>query len=127
MAMSERAPSRIETLIERDGAHCLWCGAEPWHEDLSVEHLCPRSRGGITEEENLAVACRRCNRRRRSRSAASYAGERAVAGANPDFGLLERLLRRLAGSERRAMRAYAVRELRHLPAARARVPFPEAG
>jgi hypothetical protein len=42
----------------------------------------------------------------------------------PDFARLRELLEQLLGSERRAHREYAERELRHLPAAEATAPAP---
>ncbi len=41
---------------------CLYCGASGKH--WTIEHLVPRSRGGRSEIENLARACRGCNQRR---------------------------------------------------------------
>jgi 5-methylcytosine-specific restriction endonuclease McrA len=109
--------SRLDAISERDGGRCLWCGATPWPRDRSVEHLCRRSRGGAGEGANLALACRRCNRDRRSRSASAFARERREEGMEPDFPRLRDLLERLAASGRRAHRDYAARELRHLPSA----------
>ena len=48
----------IELLLARDGGGCVWCGRELWRSDLTVEHLCPRSRRGSSLAENLLVACR---------------------------------------------------------------------
>lgn len=73
---------------------CIWCGQTRW---LTVEHLLPRSRGGRGHAENLAPACRACNRRRGSRPVAAVVRERLRAGdpvpAEPLLAALERLSR----------------------------------
>jgi hypothetical protein len=36
----------LESLVGRDGGTCVWCGREPWREDLTAEHLLPRAGHG---------------------------------------------------------------------------------
>jgi|CXWL01.1.fsa_nt_gi hypothetical protein len=40
------------------GDICRYCGTD---EDLTIEHLIPRSRGGTDAQSNLGVSCRTCN------------------------------------------------------------------
>jgi len=52
-----------ERARERFASRCGYCGV---HEDavgstLTVDHHCPRSRGGTDDSENLVYACPRCN------------------------------------------------------------------
>lgn len=103
--------SLLADLIERDGSACVWCGRELWRTDLTVEHLLPRTRGGHTTLENLAVACRACNRARGARSLVAYVRARALAGARPRIAVLEAALARLGASSRRAHAAYGARQL----------------
>ena len=42
----------------RDSFACQYCGTG---EDLTFDHLVPRSRGGRTTWENIVTACARCN------------------------------------------------------------------
>ncbi|MGH6986541.1 MAG: HNH endonuclease [Caulobacteraceae bacterium] len=42
----------------RDGFSCQYCGAG---DDLTFDHVVPRSRGGRTTWENIVTACARCN------------------------------------------------------------------
>lgn len=48
----------------RDGFHCQYCGAE---DDLTFDHLIPRSKGGRTTWENIVTACGPCNLRKGGR------------------------------------------------------------
>jgi len=105
---------RLETLVRRDGPACVWCGHEPWREDLSVEHLLPRSRGGSGVEANLVVACRRCNRQRGSRPVDAYVRALVIDGRAPRLAVLKAALERLSRSSRRAEVAYATAQLSRL-------------
>ena len=48
----------------RDGFACAYCGA---HENLTFDHVVPRSRGGRTTWENIVTACSPCNLAKGSR------------------------------------------------------------
>lgn len=100
-----------ESLIGRDGAVCVWCGREPWTADLTIEHLLPRARRGRTLPENLAVACRACNKRRRTKPVVAYVRALRQDGHEPRVDLLEVALDRLSRSELLAHAAYARRQL----------------
>ena len=49
---------RIE-ILERDNHTCQYCGTQETKCD--VDHILPRSEGGIDEPYNLIAACRLCN------------------------------------------------------------------
>jgi hypothetical protein len=100
----------LDTLIQRDGAACVWCGREPWHTDLTAEHLVPRTRGGRTSPENLTVACRACNRRRGTRPVVAHVRTLLDEGGRPRGDHLLVSLSRLADSDRREMAAYGQRQ-----------------
>lgn len=42
----------------RDGFRCQYCGSR---EDLTFDHVMPRSRGGVTSWDNVVTACSPCN------------------------------------------------------------------
>jgi hypothetical protein len=46
----------------RDEWTCLFCGGRFDRRELSRDHIHPISRGGLDRWENVATACRRCNR-----------------------------------------------------------------
>ena len=45
-------------LFKRDNCECQYCGSS---EDLTLDHLIPRSKGGPTTWKNLVTACKHCN------------------------------------------------------------------
>ena len=51
-------------LIERDGCRCCLCGKDFPEEELTLEHLIPKSRGGTNHFLNLGLSCRQCNQSR---------------------------------------------------------------
>jgi diadenosine tetraphosphate (Ap4A) HIT family hydrolase len=52
---------RYQVLVE-SGGRCALCGATKNERPLDVDHIKPRSRGGLTVRENLQVLCSKCNR-----------------------------------------------------------------
>lgn len=66
----KRGKSRFTTiarrrfLYERDGGHCYSCGSAVTQDFFELDHLIPVVDGGTSEESNLAVSCRWCNRSR---------------------------------------------------------------
>jgi 5-methylcytosine-specific restriction endonuclease McrA len=55
-------------LMIRDQYQCQYCGRRPNQRDLNVDHIIPRSRGGLDSWENLVVSCRACNLRKGRRT-----------------------------------------------------------
>jgi HNH endonuclease len=103
--------SALDDVIARDGPVCVWCGHEPWRSDLTAEHLLPRARGGRGVVENLAVACRGCNKRRRTRAVAAFARAQLDEGRAVRLNVLSAALARLARSPLREHAAYGTRQL----------------
>jgi len=52
-----RTPSRA-MIYKRDNNKCQYCGAT---RHLTIDHVIPRSKGGLDTWENLVVACSSCN------------------------------------------------------------------
>ena len=48
-------------IFQRDGYRCVYCGELFPAEELTVDHVQPRVRGGDRSEGNLVTACRACN------------------------------------------------------------------
>ena len=58
-----RALSRKNILL-RDRNTCQYCGVILPSAELTLDHVIPRSRGGLSTWENLVAACHGCNRRK---------------------------------------------------------------
>jgi len=50
-----------QNIFKRDNYECQYCGT---NKDLTLDHVIPRSRGGISNWKNLVTACKRCNTRK---------------------------------------------------------------
>jgi 5-methylcytosine-specific restriction endonuclease McrA len=50
-----------ERIFERDGYRCVYCGEVFPSEELTLDHVQPRLRGGDRSEGNLVTACGGCN------------------------------------------------------------------
>jgi 5-methylcytosine-specific restriction endonuclease McrA len=54
-------------VFDRDQNRCQYCGKRFGTPELSLDHVLPRSRGGLSTWENLVVACYRCNAKKANR------------------------------------------------------------
>ncbi len=55
-------------LFARDGHRCQYCGEYRPTNQLSLDHVIPRSRGGETNWENVVCSCVTCNTRKGGRT-----------------------------------------------------------
>jgi len=51
-------------IFKRDHYTCQYCGAQPGSEELTLDHVVPRHRGGAHAWDNLVTACKGCNHRK---------------------------------------------------------------
>lgn len=51
----------------RDGFRCQYCRGRFRAQNLTFDHVIPRSRGGISSWENIVTACQSCNIKKGSR------------------------------------------------------------
>jgi 5-methylcytosine-specific restriction endonuclease McrA len=56
------------TLLARDEHQCQYCGVTLPPSQLSMDHVIPRSRGGLTSWENVVCSCIDCNTRKGGRT-----------------------------------------------------------
>ena len=61
--------SRVN-IYARDGYRCQYCGAKCATDQLTYDHVVPRSRGGRTSWDNIVSCCYACNRRKANRTPA---------------------------------------------------------
>jgi len=66
MVKRPRRPVRFsrQNIYARDRHRCQYCGRRLPLEDLTYDHVLPRSRGGKTEWENIVTCCVTCNRKK---------------------------------------------------------------
>ena len=64
-----RVPAHIAKLSKknfylRDHYRCQYCGRQRDPSELTLDHVMPRSRGGLSTWENQVTACKSCNHRK---------------------------------------------------------------
>jgi len=59
--------SRVN-IYARDGHRCQYCGVRCSIDELTYDHVTPRSRGGRTTWENIVSCCCACNARKANRT-----------------------------------------------------------
>jgi 5-methylcytosine-specific restriction endonuclease McrA len=69
----DRVPAHSVTfsrrnIFKRDRYTCQYCGAQPGSEELTIDHVLPRSRGGPSSWDNCVLACLKCNKRKADRT-----------------------------------------------------------
>jgi hypothetical protein len=57
-----------EMLLARDRYLCAYCAQQFRFDQLDMEHIVPRSKGGADSWTNLVAACRACNNRKADRT-----------------------------------------------------------
>ncbi len=57
-----------KNILMRDRYTCQYCGKTLNSNELTLDHVMPRSRGGETSWENLVACCHPCNNRKGSRT-----------------------------------------------------------
>ena len=55
-------------LFKRDKYTCQYCGIQPGPEELTIDHIMPKSRSGKSSFENCVLACVECNKRKANRT-----------------------------------------------------------
>lgn len=55
-------------LFLRDKFSCQYCGTAHRGEDLTFDHVVPRTYGGVTSWENIVASCGPCNRKKGGRT-----------------------------------------------------------
>jgi 5-methylcytosine-specific restriction endonuclease McrA len=71
-----------ERIFRRDSFRCVYCAGLFTADQLTVDHVEPRMRGGDRSDGNLVTACRPCNTKKGSRPAWAYLADEPVAREN---------------------------------------------
>lgn len=69
----DRLPQSVVTfsrrnIFKRDRYTCQYCGRQPAPDELTIDHVLPRSQGGLSTWENCVLACVRCNHAKADRT-----------------------------------------------------------
>lgn len=69
LLLFDRMPHRAvkfnrRNIFARDGNRCQYCGRRFPTPELSLDHVVPRSRGGLSTWTNMVCACSTCNARK---------------------------------------------------------------
>ena len=57
-----------KNIIFRDDSTCQYCYQEFSPEELTMDHVIPRSRGGKRTWENIVCSCKKCNQKKGNRT-----------------------------------------------------------
>lgn len=74
-----RVPVTRRGVLRRDGSRCAYCG----HQAATIDHVLPRSRGGVDSWENLVACCQRCNSEKGDRTPQEMSWRLRVAPRPP--------------------------------------------
>lgn len=55
-------------VYKRDDNQCQYCGSKPGIDHIDIDHVNPKSRGGISSWDNCVVSCIKCNKKKRNRT-----------------------------------------------------------
>ena len=72
----------------RDAHTCQYCGRRYPEEELNLDHVVPRDRGGVTNWDNIVTACIRCNARKANRLPTQAGMELRRAPQRPRWRML---------------------------------------
>ena len=69
MSISSIPKSLRRRILERDGGQCQYCHLKQYGQGavFHINHIVPRSGGGLTQESNLALQCPYCSLRKSDR------------------------------------------------------------
>ena len=79
-SLSKRLGKVAKQIKARDGHSCVYCGvhADKAEGHMHLDHLLPKSDGGLDVATNLVVACRRCNSARQNMTLRQWTAYAAV-------------------------------------------------
>jgi 5-methylcytosine-specific restriction endonuclease McrA len=61
------SPTR-KNIFRRDNHSCQYCGCELDSQSATIDHILPRSKGGMHKWENVVACCLKCNRKKGDRT-----------------------------------------------------------
>ena len=58
-------PCTRKNILIRDDSRCQYCARDFREAQLTIDHVIPRSKGGISQWNNVVAACKPCNQKKR--------------------------------------------------------------
>ena len=99
-------PLTRKNILERDRHTCQYCSKRG--EQLTLDHIVPKSRGGADSWENLVTACMRCNVRKGNRTPKEAEMELKVQPRKPFSSLYFELLKHTRGDANNEWKKYVI-------------------
>lgn len=93
-------------ILERDDHRCQYCDRRG--EQLTLDHVIPRSRGGQDSWENLVTACIRCNVKKGNRTPREAQMPLRQIPRRPHSSLHFEILKHLRGDRHQEWRKYVI-------------------
>ena len=100
-----RALSRKNILL-RDRNSCQYCGLVLPPAELTLDHVAPRSRGGLSTWENLVACCHSCNRKKGNHLLTELSGMKLLREPRPFSLHTSRHIMRMIGHSDQKWRKY---------------------
>jgi len=99
-------PLTRRNILERDSHACQYCGTRT--DQLTLDHVHPRSRGGPETWENIVTACVRCNVKKGNRTPTEARMPLSRQPRRPHSSLHFELTRHLQGDRNQEWRKYVI-------------------
>ncbi|MDE5082798.1 MAG: HNH endonuclease [Trichodesmium sp. St18_bin1] len=99
-------PLTRQNIMHRDGHSCQYCGYVG--NDLTLDHVVPRSRGGGDTWDNLVTACVRCNVQKGNRTPKEANMILGSRPKKPYSGLYFELTKHLKSGSNKEWRKYVI-------------------
>jgi 5-methylcytosine-specific restriction endonuclease McrA len=95
-----------KNILHRDGHSCQYCGYTG--ENLTLDHVFPRSRGGQDTWENMVTACVKCNVRKGNRTPKEAYMPLKRSPRKPNSGLQFEVTKYLRGGSHQEWEKYLI-------------------
>lgn len=98
-------PLTRRNVLHRDSHTCQYCG---YKDDLTIDHIIPRSKGGGDAWENVITACVRCNIKKGNRSPKEAGMQLSSMPRRPHSSLHFEISKHLRGGINEEWRKYVI-------------------
>lgn len=64
--------TRLRIKLLKQNPFCNYCNIPLNHENATLDHVLPRSKGGSNKQDNIVLACKKCNSKKSDMSAEKF-------------------------------------------------------